>query len=323
MKAQKIIDFVGIRKYTIGLSMLLVVLSLVGIALKGFNFGIDFTGGTLVEVSFQQPVNPEQLRAQLKAKGLEARVQNFGSAQEVVIRLANKDKGEQATLSNRVLEALTTENQHPTMKRVEFVGPQIGEELTQDGFLAVLYALVGILIYVAVRFEWRFATGSVLALIHDVLITLGVFAWFQLEFDLTVLAAILAVIGYSLNDTIVVFDRIRENFRQMRKAEPAHVVNVSVNQTLSRTIMTSLTTLLVVLALLIIGGETIHNFALALTLGIGVGTYSSIYVASVAALALGISRDDLLVPEKNAKAREEAEEEMRKAFLAEQAKKES
>ena len=245
MKAQKIIDFVGIRKYTIGLSMLLVVLSLVGIALKGFNFGIDFTGGTLVEVSFQQPVNPEQLRAQLKAKGLEARVQNFGSAQEVVIRLANKDKGEQATLSNRVLEALTTENQHPTMKRVEFVGPQIGEELTQDGFLAVLYALVGILIYVAVRFEWRFATGSVLALIHDVLITLGVFAWFQLEFDLTVLAAILAVIGYSLNDTIVVFDRIRENFRQMRKAEPAHVVNVSVNQTLSRTIMTSLTTLLV------------------------------------------------------------------------------
>lgn len=311
----KQIDFVGIRRLTLGVSLAMVLVSVIGIAIKGFNFGIDFTGGTLVEVGYPQAVEPQKIREELAYAGFDAQVQHFGTANEIMIRLAPTGTN-QAQLSNDVLKALSQSGANPEMRRVEFVGPQVGDELTEDGALAVLYALVGILIYVAVRFEWRFATGSVLALIHDVTITLGVFAWLQLDFDLTVLAALLAVIGYSLNDTIVVFDRIRENFRDLRKATPLEVVNTSVNQTLSRTIMTSLTTLLVVFALFFLGGEIIHNFALALMVGIGVGTYSSIYVAAVAALALGISRDDLTLPEKDDQGLLKAEEEHQKAFLA-------
>jgi preprotein translocase subunit SecF len=218
----------------------------------------------------------------------------------VLIRLVpdvNKDKAE---LSSEIIALLNDTSSTPIdVRRVDFVGPQVGEELTEDGGLAVLYALIAILIYVAFRFEYRFSLGSVAALVHDVVITLGVFSILQLNFDLTVLAAILAVIGYSLNDTIVVFDRIRENFRKMRKQTPVEVVNISINQTLSRTLMTSFTTLLVLISLFFLGGEVIHAFATALIIGIVVGTYSSIYIASTAALALGLSRSDLLLPDKD------------------------
>jgi preprotein translocase subunit SecF len=226
-------------------------------------------------------------------------VQHFGSASEVLIRLVPQADKDKAELSTQVIGLLQSASQGDIdVRRVDFVGPQVGEELTEDGGLAVLYALIAILVYVAFRFEYRFSLGAVAALVHDVLITLGVFSVLQLDFDLSVLAAILAVIGYSLNDTIVVFDRVRENFRKIRKKTAIEVVNNSVNQTISRTLMTSFTTLLVLLSLFFLGGEVIHAFAMALIIGVLVGTYSSIYVATTTALALGISRSDLLLPEK-------------------------
>ncbi|MFQ5644378.1 MAG: protein translocase subunit SecF [Thiogranum sp.] len=231
----------------------------------------------------------------------DAQVQHFGTSRDVLIRIAPRADRASAELSEEVLAALKSADAEVDMRRVEFVGPQVGEELTEQGGLAVLYALIGILIYVALRFEYRFSVGAVAALVHDVIITLGVFSLLQVEFDLTVLAAILAVIGYSLNDTIVVFDRIRENFRKMRKGTPQDVMNVSINQTLARTIMTSLTTLLVLIALFSFGGEIIHSFALALIVGVLVGTYSSIFVAGSSALALGVSKADLMPVEKEGK----------------------
>ncbi|MEO1889030.1 MAG: protein translocase subunit SecF [Cycloclasticus sp.] len=291
------IDFLSKRKIALVLSTILLIISIGSLATQGLKKGIDFTGGTLVEMSFADPVELGSLRGLLSTAGFKgAVIQHFGSSKEVLIRLSPNAALNTAALSNKVLSVINTGySQSGELRRAEFVGPQVGEELTEDGGLALLYALICILIYVTFRFEYRFALGSVAALAHDVIITLGVFSVFQFEFDLTVLAAILAVIGYSLNDTIVVFDRVRENFRKLRKGTPTEVVNISLNQTLGRTIMTSMTTLLVLIALFVLGGEIIHDFALALIIGVLVGTYSSIYVASPITLALGISKADLII----------------------------
>lgn len=288
-------DFMGKRKLAYAFSSTLLLIAIVAIIMRGFNFGIDFTGGTLVEVGYPQGVELAGIRQAMEQDGYaDAVVQHFGTASDVLIRIAPREGVSSAQLSDNVFNTLKIQDSGVELRRVEFVGPQVGDELTNDGGLAMIYALIGILIYVALRFEYRLAVGSVAALVHDVIITLGVFSVFQLDFDLTVLAAILAVIGYSLNDTIVVFDRIRENFRAMRKGSPVEIINASLNQTLSRTLMTSFTTILVLLALFFFGGELIHGFATALLVGIFIGTYSSIYVASAAALALGISKEDLM-----------------------------
>lgn len=294
------IDFMSKRQYAMAASLLLIVISIASLAVRGLNFGIDFTGGTLVELGYPQPVKLEEIREALEEAGFERVVaQYFGTAHDVLIRLAPEEDRDSAELSNQVIQVLQDKTQGSIdVRRVEFVGPQVGEELREDGGLAMLYALVGILIYVALRFEFRFSFGSVIALIHDVTITIGFFSLTQVEFDLSVLAAILAVIGYSLNDTIVVYDRIRENFRKMRKADTTRVINVSINQTLSRTLMTSFTTLLVLLALFFFGGEVIHAFAMALLVGIVIGTYSSVYVASTFLIMLGVSKTDLMPVKK-------------------------
>ena len=293
-------DFMALRKPAMLVSASLLLVAVVSLVTLKLNVGIDFTGGSIIEVGYQQAVELEPIRQALEADGFgDAIVQHFGSASEVLIRLvsdADKDKAELSSQIIGLLEAISETD--IDVRRVDFVGPQVGEELTEDGGLAVLYALIAILIYVAFRFEYRFSLGAVAALIHDVVITLGVFSLLQLDFDLSVLAAILAVIGYSLNDTIVVFDRVRENFRKIRKKTSIEVVNTSINQTISRTLMTSFTTLLVLFSLFFLGGEVIHAFATALIIGVLVGTYSSIYVATTTALALGISRSDLLLPEK-------------------------
>ena len=294
-KLKKDIDFMGLRRITAAMSLLLVLLSIGSLVARGLNFGIDFTGGTLVEVGYPQPVVLEDVRGALAGAGFnQAQAQHFGTSTDVLIRIAPQAGKESAQLSEDAMSALRQQNPEVEMRRVEFVGPQVGEVLTEQGGLAMIYALIGILIYIIVRFQWRFAPGAVFALVHDVLITLGIFSYLQIDFDLTVLAALLAVIGYSLNDTIVVFDRIRENFRRIRKGTSYQIINTSINQTLSRTLMTSLTTLLVLISLFVFGGEVIHSFALALILGVVVGTYSSIYVASTMALALGISKADLM-----------------------------
>jgi preprotein translocase subunit SecF len=289
------IDFMGKRRLMAVVLAALIAISLGAIFIRGLVLGLDFTGGTLIEVSYTAPVELTDIREQLSTGGFgDAVVQHFGSPRDVMVRLAPRDGEDNAQLSNRVLAVLQESSSEPVeMRRAEHVGAQIGEELTEQGGLAMLFALIGILIYVAIRFEWRFALGAVLATVHDTVFTLGFFALFGIEFDLTVLAALLAVIGYSLNDTIVVFDRIRENFRRMRTGTVADVMNASINQTLSRTIMTSGTTLLVVLSLFIFGGQVIHGFALALIVGIVIGTVSSIYVASPLALWLGISRTNM------------------------------
>ncbi|HHJ18151.1 MAG TPA: protein translocase subunit SecF [Gammaproteobacteria bacterium] len=300
------IDFMGKRKIAMVFSALLIIISFTSLFTRGLSFGIDFTGGTLIEVAYPETADLGEIRDLLAEAGYaDAQVQHFGTSRDVLIRIAPRADRASAELSEDILVTLKNADDTVEMRRVEFVGPQVGEELTEQGGLAVLYALIGILLYVALRFEYRFSVGAVAALVHDVIITLGVFSLVQVEFDLTVLAAILAVIGYSLNDTIVVFDRIRENFRKMRKGTPQEVMNTSINQTLSRTIMTSLTTLLVLVALFFLGGEIIHSFALALIVGVFVGTYSSIFVAGASALALGVSKADLMPVEKDGKEAEE------------------
>jgi len=294
-------DFMGKRKLAVIFSLTLMVVSIGALVTRGLNFGLDFTGGTLIEVAYEQPADLQKVRAALAKGGFrDAVVQHFGTSKDVLVRLPPQTGKASESLGDVVLKVLreSAEGEAVQMRRQEFVGPQVGEELRDDGGLAMLIALALILIYVMIRFEYRLALGAVAALIHDVIITLGMFAVFQWEFDLTVLAAVLAVIGYSLNDTIVVFDRIRENFRRLRKETPVNVINVSLNQTMSRTIMTSMTTMLVVLAMFFLGGEMIHYFSLALTVGIVVGTYSSIYVASTAALALKIDRASLMPVQK-------------------------
>jgi len=302
------LNFLGHRRLALTVSAVLVVLAILAVVLRGLNFGIDFTGGTLVEVGYPEAVELDPIRQQLDLNGFErATVQYFGTSRDILIRLPpQSDDPDQASLSDQVLRALSSGGPAGVeLRRVEFVGPAVGEELREQGGLAMIYALFGILIYVAVRFEWRFAVGSVLALVHDVALTLGFFALTQIEFDLAVLAAVLAVIGYSLNDTIVVYDRIRENFRIQRKEPTETVMNNAVNKTLTRTIVTSLTTLLVLLALFFIGGAALHNFAIALIVGVVVGTYSSIFIAAAAALMLGVDRKVLLPVKKEGAEQEE------------------
>ncbi|MDX8411919.1 MAG: protein translocase subunit SecF [Mariprofundaceae bacterium] len=287
------IDFLGQRKIALGFSIMLILVSLGALMVKGLNFGIDFTGGTLVEVRFSEAAEIADVRDALAPAGFGAAIiQQFGSPEEILIRTQNEDAGDSSALSSSILEALKEAYgaDGVEMRRVEFVGPQVGDELAKAGLMAVLVAMLAILLYVTFRFEFRFALGADAALLHDITLIVGLFAITGKEFSLPVVAAILTVIGYSLNDTIVVFDRIRENLVLNRKRKHAldevTVVNQSVNQTLSRTLMTSLTTLLVVLALFFLGGEVIHDFAFALTAGILVGTYSSIYIASPVMLAL-------------------------------------
>lgn len=306
----KMINFTGARKVAMIFSIILILVSIGSIIAKGLNFGIDFTGGTVIEVGYPEATDVEKIRQSLIKANFDATVQHFGTAKDVLIRLAPlKDKAnssdekaikaeEKAKLGDKVFAVLKKENPNIELRRVEFVGPQIGDELRDQGGTAMLLALAGILIYVTLRFEFRFSVGAIIALVHDVVITVGIFSITGVEFDLTILAAVLAIIGYSLNDTIVVFDRVRENYLKLRKATSEESVNISINQTLSRTIVTSLTTLLVLAALFIFGGEVIHGFSLAMIIGVIVGTYSSIYVASSSLLMMGVTREALLPPEK-------------------------
>ena len=296
MAEQKIYDFMRYRHVCIAFSLLLTVIAAVAIGVRGFNFGLDFTGGTLVEVGYEQPADLDEIRQKLGAAGYgNAIVQHFGRESDVLIRL---QQGATEQLGAEMLAVLQSGGEKVDLRRVEFVGPQVGADLKESGFLAILVAFLGIMLYVAFRFQFKFSCGAILALIHDVVITLGFFAIFQWEFDLTVLAAVLTIIGYSINDTIVVFDRIRENFHQMRGTDSAELINVAITQTLSRTTMTSFTTLLAVLVMLFVGGDMVYRFALALTIGIGFGTYSSVYVASSLLLTMKISREDLVSLEK-------------------------
>ena len=295
------IDFMGQRKMAFAMSAILMALSIGSLATRGLNFGLDFTGGMLIEVSYPSAPRISEVRANLGAAGLDdAVVQTFGTATDIVVRIPPRSEEESdAELSTIILKALQVGiTGDIVMRRVDFVGPQVGDELAEKGILAVVYAMIGLFLYVMFRFQWRFSVGAVAALIHDVVISMGVLCAVQVEFDLTVVAALLAVIGYSLNDTIVLFDRIRENFPRLRKRTPIEVVNTSVNETLSRTLMTSMTTLLVLFALFIFGGEIIHSFAFTLIVGVLVGTYSSIFVASTVLLRLGVSKFDLLQVEK-------------------------
>ncbi len=294
------IPFMRWKWHAVVLSSLINLIGIASFFWPGFQFGLDFTGGTLIEVGYTEPADLNQVRAALEGAGFGgATVQHFGSARDVMIRLQPKGEANAQTVSDEVFATLSqAAGGQVELRRVEFVGPQVGEDLTEQAILVVLYALIGILIYVALRFEYRYAIGAVIATVHDVVVVLAVFTLFQIEFDLTVLAAVLAVIGYSLNDTVVIYDRIRENFRKIRKGTPEEVVNISVNETLSRTIMTGGTTVITLVSLYVFGGQVIHSFALALLVGIGVGTYSSIYVGSAAALILGVSRADMMPVKK-------------------------
>ena len=296
MNGLKIYNFMKLRGYALVFSMAMLVISVWSLATKGLVLGLDFSGGTQIEVGYDEPVNVSLVREELESVGFENPVVvHFGAETEVLIRLQGQPDQE---LAQEILDVLKSKDANVDLRRIDFVGPQIGEELREDGGLGMLTALIIVMIYVAIRFQLKFSIGAVLALAHDVIITLGLFSLGRLEFDLTVLAAILAVVGYSLNDTIVVSDRIRENFRKIRNVPAVDVINESLSQTLWRTINTSLTTFLVLLALFFFGGELIHNFSIALMIGVGIGTYSSIYVAASLMLALNIDRNDLIEVEE-------------------------
>ncbi len=296
-------NFMHYRKIAGGISAGVVALSIVSLLVFQLEWGLDFTGGSLVEVAYEVPADPERIRAQLDAAGYDGHVvQYFGSDQDILVRMPPQKKlspRENARLGDRIIASLQkVSDSRVTLRRSEFVGPAVGEELTNQGGMGLLAALGMVLIYVAFRFQYKFAVGAVVALFHDVTITLGIFSIVRWNFDLTVLAALLAVIGYSLNDTIVVSDRIRENFRKIRRRNPEDIINTSLNQTLGRTLVTSFTTLLVLFALLILGGELIRGFAIGLIIGVIIGTYSSIYIAANILMVLKISKDDLAVPVK-------------------------
>jgi preprotein translocase subunit SecF len=292
-------DFMRSRLPAGILSMLIVLLSVVAIVVNGLNFGLDFTGGTLVEVGYPEAAKLSEVRERLAAAGYERHhVVHFGSDREVLIRLPG---AESATTGQKIVEALSGSDREVSLRRVEVVGPQMGDELRDLGGLALLLSLVGVGIYVAIRFQWKLAVGAVVALAHDPIVTLGAFALFQWEVDFSVLAAVLALIGYSINDTVVVYDRLRENFRKLRRMDRLAICNASLNQTLGRTLMTSGVTLLAVIALLVFGGDTLRGFSMTLTIGIVIGTYSSIYVATNFALWLGLDRGDLLLPVRDDK----------------------
>lgn len=290
-------NFMGARRIAGALSILLLLISIGSLAINGLKLGLDFTGGSLVEVSYERPVELERVRAKLRAAGYQdAVVQTFGAANDIMIRMG---EAHDPQLGENVLNALQVDEElRITLRRNEFVGSQVGEELREQGGLGLLLALIMVMVYLAFRFQLKFSVGAVLALAHDVILVLGFFSLFRIEFDLTVLAAALAVIGYSLNDTIVVYDRIRENFRIMRVGEPVDILNTSLNQTLSRTIVTSTTTMLVLIILALFGGEMIYGFAIALLVGVLVGTYSSVYVAGNILLLLKVSKEDLIPPPK-------------------------
>ena len=289
------IDFMGKRRITTVLSAVLILVGIVSLFSRGLNFGIDFTGGVLLEVGYTTPADLGNIRSRLESGGFaDALVQNFGTATDVLIRVLPEEGVDSAQVGDQILGLLAAGDANVELRRAEFVGPQVGRELTERGGLAMLFAVIMILIYIMIRFQWKFAVGSVAALVHDVIITIGIFSILQFPFDLSVLAAILAVIGYSLNDTIVVFDRIRENFRLIKQQGAEVIINTSINQMLGRTVITSLTTLFVLFALLLLGGEAVRGFSLALIIGIFVGTYSSIYTASASALALDVTTDDLM-----------------------------
>ncbi|PID45231.1 MAG: protein translocase subunit SecF [Proteobacteria bacterium] len=298
----KNINFMAKRKYAVIFSAILVLLSIGSLMVRGLNLGVDFTGGTVIQVGYPGNADIAGIRGTLAKAGYEASVQPFGTAQDVLIRLPEQSGVDRSKISNNIIKTLKADVPNVVMKRVDFVGPQIGDELRDQGGIAMLLALAGILIYVALRFEFRFSVGSIIALMHDVILTVGFFSITQIEFDLTILAAILAIIGYSLNDTIVVFDRIRENFLRLRKVDTESSIDVSINETLSRTLVTSFTTLLVLISLFLFGGDIIHGFSIAMIVGVVIGTYSSIYVASSSLLIMGVTRETLLPPEKDAEA---------------------
>ncbi len=291
---KRVINFMGVRHIALVLTLIMTVASLGFLAVKGLNYGLDFTGGTLIELNYEQAADLTKIRSQLQEGGYpDAVVQSFGAVNDVLVRMP----GDDPDLGNKVANVLRQDaGSQMTIKRVEFVGPAVGEELRDQGGLGMLLALAGILVYLGFRFQWKFGVGAIVSLFHDVIITLGVFAYFQLTFDLTVLAAILAIIGYSLNDTIVVFDRIRENFRFLRNTSLIENINISTTQTLMRTLATSISTLLAVGALLVFGGDNLWGFALALFVGISVGTYSSVYISSMLLLWLNLTVEDLIPP---------------------------
>ena len=298
----RVINFMGLRTYGAAFSITVMVISLASIATRGLNFGLDFTGGTLVEVQFPDPIVPENVRMSLASAGLaDAVVQHFGSERDVLVRVPPQKGESEALLGDHVRSALTAKYPGVELRRSEFVGPAVGAELRETGGLATLAALAAVMVYMMFRFTSKFGIGAVIALIHDVVVTVGAFSVFQWTFDLPTLAAVLAVIGYSVNDTVVVADRIRENFRKLRKGTPLEIINLSLTQTLDRTIMTSLTTLLVVIALFLFGGDSVRGFSIALIVGIVFGTYSSTYVAAGIVYFMGNTREDLMVPEKSAR----------------------
>jgi preprotein translocase subunit SecF len=294
------VDFMRYAPVMLALSALLVVVSVVSLAVRGLNFGIDFTGGTLVEVQYPAPVELSQVQAALADHGLDkAVVQYFGTRSEVLVRIPVGEAGSGGELSTRVLQALGAGGAGGvTLQRVEFVGPQVGDELVTNAALALLYAVLAIAAYVAFRFEYRFAIGAIVSLAHDAIITVGFCSLVGLEFDLTVVAAVLTVIGYSINDTVVIYDRIRENFPRMRKASTREVINRSVNETMTRTIATTATVVLALLPLALFGGDAIHSFSVAMLLGVIAGGYSTIYVASWSLLPTGLSSRDMIAPPK-------------------------
>ncbi len=295
------IDFLGLkrRRIALALSALLVIGSIVSLATRGLDFGIDFTGGILLEVGYPAAADLDSIRRELADAGFnDAQVQIFGAANDVLVRLPPQD-GNVEEIRNSLQATLAASGESVELRRVEFVSPQVGEELTEQGGLAMIFALLMIFAYVMFRFQWKFAAGAVAALAHDVIITIGFFSFFHFPFDLTVVAAVLAVIGYSLNDTVVSFDRIRENFLKLRGISAEESMNISINEMLARTLITGFTTLLVLFALLVLGGESIVPFSVALIVGIVIGTYSSIYTASATALVLGVNAQDLLEPVKD------------------------
>lgn len=299
------INFMAQRRVGLILSALLTVAAIGLLVFRGLNFGIDFTGGVLVEVHYNQSIELEEVRDALEQSGYEkAIVQFFGTSQDVLIRLPPTDDKDAAKISSAILEALGADTADMDLRRVEFVGPQIGKELTEKGSLAMLFAFLGIMAYIAFRFEWKFSVGCVIALIHDVLMTLGFLSIFQVEFDLTTLGGILALIGYSNNETVVIYDRVRENLLAQRRSVITDVVNLSINQTLLRSIITHLTTLLVLFALYFLGGTSVNSFAVALICGVFVATYSSIYISTGMAIVLGIKREDLLPPKDDLEEKE-------------------
>ncbi len=291
---KRVIDFMGVRRLAFTITLVMTLVSLGCLAVKGLNYGLDFTGGTLIELNYEQAADLNKIRSQLQQGGYpDAVVQSFGAVNDVLVRMP----GDDPELGNLVAQVLRQDpSSQVTVKRVEFVGPAVGEELRDQGGLGMLLALAGIMVYLGFRFQWKFGVGAIVGLFHDVIITLGVFSYFQFTFDLTVLAAILAIIGYSLNDTIVVFDRIRENFRFLRNTPLIDNINISTTQTLLRTLATSISTLLAVGALLFFGGDNLWGFALALFIGITAGTYSSVYISSIFLIWLKLTVEDLIPP---------------------------